>query len=264
MPVGVAGAAHASAWRLRLRAWTQRRVGHWLVVPFQLLVILLMRKIGRYSVPDAARLRRRYRELCGAPGPLIICANHLTFLDSALIIWAFGSCFWYLANPKRLSWNLPAGDFFRKKRLYRLVAFVSKCIFIHRDGSKAHKNAVLDVCRDLLASGETITIFPEGKRSRSGRFDAVNLTYGTAKMATLLGPDCRILCVYVRGNKQDEFSSYPPKGSRIFVDMELLPMPSAANRQSGGTPYHDLTSQIGQTLKAMEDRYFAGTGVPTR
>ena len=111
---------------------------------------MAMRWMGRYRIEGVAELRREYRELARSNEPLIVVANHLTFIDSAILIWAFGSNAWYALNFSKFSWNLPAGDFFKKKIRYRLFAAMAKGIFVHRDGSKAHKDAVVTHCATLL------------------------------------------------------------------------------------------------------------------
>lgn len=216
---------------------------------------LMKYKVG-WKIENVRELRRQFKEIAAVDGPLMICPNHLTFVDSALLIWAFGSNSYYLSNFHRFSWNLPAGDFFKKKAIYRFVAAVSKCIFIHRDGSKEHKDSVMKLTRHLLEAGEVVTVFPEGKRSRSGRVELEQLTHGVGKMITEMG-GCRVLCVYIRGDKQDKHSNYPAKGSTFSVEMELHDIKP---RQKGRDGYHEIMMRIGQSLKGMEDKYFAKHG----
>src|SRR5207244_3404935 len=104
---------------------------------------------------------------------------------------------------------------------FRIVAFLSKCVFIHRDGTKEHKMSILDNCARLVRGGEVVTVFPEGRRSRTGRFEAERLTYGVGKIVAS-APGARVLCVYLRSDRQETFSNYPPKGSRFRVSMELI------------------------------------------
>lgn len=213
----------------------------------------LMRLKAGYTIENLREIRQRYKAIAAEPGPLLICSNHLTFIDSALILWAFGSGAWYLRHFHRFSWNLPAGDFFKKRLLYRFVGAISKCLFIHRDGSAQHKESILRLCVQLLRGGDVVTVFPEGQRSRTGRFEPKKLTYGTGKIVSELG-GCRVLCVYVRGDKQETYSNYPAKGSRFHLDMQLLRLRPS---QTGRAGYHEVVEAIGRTIKDMEDRYFA-------
>lgn len=234
----------------------QRRVDWILMVPFYSAFALGMRWLGKYTVPDRERLRAEFRQIVQDHPRLLICANHLTFIDSAILVWALGSPGWYLRNFSKFSWNLPAGDFFKKKLIFRVVAFLAKCIFIHRDGSREHKTTVLEVCRDLVAKGEVVTVFPEGKRSRSGRFDLALLTHGVGRIVNDLDGDCSVLCAYVRSHLQDKFSDYPPIGSRFYIEMEVI-RPGSARAPA------DITHRIGATIKRMEDAYFARRGACT-
>lgn len=230
-------------------------IGWLMLIPFCGLLRLIIRFGCRYRIENLPEIRRRYREILRQSGnaPLMICGNHLTFIDSALLIAALGSDFWYLLNFRRFSWNLPAGDFFKKKFIFRVVAYLSKCIFIHRDGTKEHRDAVLDLCQELLERGEVVTIFPEGKRSRSGRFEPAKLTYGVGKIISRMDR-CNVLCVYLRGEHQETYSNYPRRGSRFRLEMQLI---SPASRKTGRDAYLEIVGQIGTTIHGMETAYFA-------
>lgn len=234
----------------------QRLVGRVMLVPFAGFIVFLMRWVRGYRIENLRALRREFAAVAAKPGPLVICANHLTFIDSALMIWAFGSNWRYLLRYREFSWNLPAGDFFKKRFYFRLVAYLSKCIFIHRDGSKAHKDGVLAQCHWLLGQGEIVSIFPEGRRSRIGRFDRERITYGVGKLLAAT-PGCRALCVYVRGDKQETFTDYPPRGSRIRLVTRLVVPETAA---SGRDAYAALAGQVADTLVELERVYFAERG----
>ncbi len=232
----------------------QRTVGWIFLLPFAGFLVFLMRYFRGYQIEDLSRLRKEFRTVTSEGTPLLICANHLTFIDSALMIWAFGSNLWYFSNFRAFSWNLPAGDFFKKKFVYRVIAFLNKCIFIHRDGSKSHKDAVLGMCRYLLSRGELVSVFPEGRRSRSGRFDREKITFGVGKVLSTL-PGCRVLCVYLRGDKQETYTDFPPKHSRFRVSLKVIhPVTGLRGRPA----YFELATQIADTLQGMESDYFKG------
>lgn len=224
-----------------------------MLVPLYYVCTWVMKIRGGFVIENLSEHRRRYQEIAKEPGPLIICANHLTFIDSALILWTFGGGFWYLRNFARYSWNLPAGDFFKRKAFHRFMGTIAKCIFVYRNGSKAHKDSVIELCTHLVRAGEVVTVFPEGRRSRTGRFDPDALAHGVGKMVAGLGGSCRVLCVYLRGDKQDTYSNYPQRGSRFHVSTELIHVRTAKQGREG---YAEVVSPIGRTLKAMEDRYF--------
>jgi 1-acyl-sn-glycerol-3-phosphate acyltransferase len=78
----------------------------------------LFRFMQGYRIENMAEIRREFKKIWAEKErtgkPLVICANHLTFIDSALMIWALASNFWYLFNYRAFMWNVPAGDFFKK------------------------------------------------------------------------------------------------------------------------------------------------------
>ena len=140
-----------------------------LLLPFGGFLVLLMLLKG-YRIKNIRETRAEFKKIIAENKgrPLLICSNHLTFIDSALIIWGLASNWWFVRNYRVFPWNLPAGDFFKKKLKYHLTLYLTKCIFIHRDGTGEHKNAILGLCRFLLKRGHTVLVFPEGQRSRKG------------------------------------------------------------------------------------------------
>lgn len=248
------------AWQIE-KANLQALVCHILLLPFCTVLLLLMKYFRGYTIENMAETRFRFRQIWEEKErtgkPLLICANHLTFIDSALIIWALASNWWYLFNYKAFTWNLPAGDFFKKKLHYHLTLYLTKCIFLDRKGSSAHKNAVLNLCRYLLEKGNVVLIFPEGQRSRTGVFDEERLRFGVGKIAASL-ENAQILCIYLRGDKQENYSNYPPKNSRFDLQMKLIePKIESLPKKQASV---EIVKQIGATIKAMENQYFAKNG----
>jgi 1-acyl-sn-glycerol-3-phosphate acyltransferase len=169
------------------------------------------------------------------------------------MLWAMAPNWWYLFHYRYFSWNLPAGDFFKKRMIFRVVAYLTKCIFIHRDGSKEHKNDILARCRFLVERGNALTIFPEGTRSRTGRFETAKITYGVGKLVSSI-PHSRVLCVYLRGHRQTTFSNYPPKNSRFSVRFKLI---DPRSQKSGKDAYYETAQRIAHTIHSLEEQYFA-------
>lgn len=247
------------AWQVE-KTSLQASVCHILLLPFCSVLLLLMKYFRGYTIENMTEIRAEFRRIWEEKkrdnAPLIICANHLTFIDSALIIWALASNRWYFFNYKAFTWNLPAGDFFKKKLHYHLTLYLTKCIFLDRKGSAAHKNAVLNLCRYLLEQGNIVLIFPEGQRSRTGVFDDERLRFGVGKIITSL-ERAKVLCVYLRSDKQETFSNYPPKDSIFSLKMRLIE-PTATNLSKKQASV-EIVKQIGATIKEMENQYFAET-----
>ena len=99
-----------------------------------------------------------------------------------------------------------------------------------------------------------MTIFPEGRRSRSGRFERETLSYGTAKLVTMLNRPTRILCCYLRSDKQATYSNYPARDSRFKILTKAL---TIAPRGNGRDGYQAIMDQVGGTIADLESQYFA-------
>ena len=230
----------------------QRTFSFLVLIPFCYTIIFIFKFIMGYKIENIKSIRNQFKSIIKNKKPLVICANHLTFIDSCLIIWALAPNYWYQFNYKYFSWNLPAGDFFGKKWYYRVIAFLAKCIFIHRDASASHHNEILNICKNLLLKGEIITIFPEGKRSRTGRFEETQMTYGVGKIIQNI-PNCRVLCIYVRGDKQETYSNYPLKNSSFYISMNLV---TPKTELSGREGCSEIVHQIASVIKTQENDYF--------
>jgi 1-acyl-sn-glycerol-3-phosphate acyltransferase len=231
----------------------QKFISFIVLIPFFYSLIFIFKYILKYKIENVKFIRHKFKKLVKQKKPLIICPNHLTFIDSCLIIWALATPTWYIFNFRYFSWNLPAGDFFGKKLRYRIIAFIAKCIFIHRDADSSHHNEILNICQNLLSKGEILTIFPEGKRSRTGKFESKKLTYGVGKILQGV-PDCNVLCIYLRGDKQEIYSNYPSRSSRFYMNMELISPKTSLQGREG---YADLIQQISSVIKEQENQYFS-------
>ena len=228
--------------------------GHLIMLPMCGFIWILIRYWGRYRIEGLKELRRQYKVIVKNNYPLIICANHLTFIDSMLIIWALGSNWWYFWNYRYFSWNLPAGEVFKKKFYFRYVFYWGKCIFIHRDGSKEHKDEVISMAHDLVKQGQVLTVFPEGRRSRTGRFEVDHITLGVGKIIQTLG-ECYVLCLYLRGDKQAGHSNYPPRGSVFRPLIKLIKVKADENNRRA---YVEISNEISKNIQELENHYFQG------
>ncbi|MER3431789.1 MAG: hypothetical protein C4325_01260 [Blastocatellia bacterium] len=245
------------SWQIE-RTRFQANLCRLLLLPVGGLLVILMKYFRGYRIENMAAIREQFKEIWSEKEsggwPLLICANHLTFIDSALIMWALASNFWYLSNYKAFAWNVAAGDFFKKKLHYHAILYLTKCIFIDRKGSPAHKNAVLILCRYLLAKGNIVLIFPEGQRSRDGKFDVDRLRFGAGKILSSL-ENARVLCIYLRSPLQKGFSNYPPKGSRFSLKMTLIkPRTDGKSKKLASIA---AVKEIGAVIKEMENEFFA-------
>jgi 1-acyl-sn-glycerol-3-phosphate acyltransferase len=235
----------------RVALGVQRTVGLASAIVWIPAVVGLMRFGLGWRLDGTAAARARYRKLSAERRPLLVCANHLTMIDSALVAWALGSPLWYLRHFAALPWNTPERRNFASSPVQRLLVWFMKCVPIERGGERARVAQVLARVTHLLAQGESVLVFPEGGRSRSGRVEIENTTYGVGRLVQAL-PGCRVLCVYIRGTRQQMFSDLPARGDRFHVATAVLE-PTSPLRGLRGE--RDIARQIVGTLVALEEHW---------
>lgn len=207
----------------------------------------------RWRLANAAETRREYRRLLSeSRAPLLVCANHLTLVDSALIAWSLGSWWWYLLHFSTLPWNLPERANFTRSIWQRVAVYLMKCLPITRGGERGEVADVLAQFTALLASGEVGLLFPEGGRSRTGRIDLEAATYGVGRVVKAL-PGCRVLCVYLRGEKQADWSELPARDDVFHASLSCF---TPHSERAGLRGSMEIGQQILSHLDQMEKRYF--------
>jgi 1-acyl-sn-glycerol-3-phosphate acyltransferase len=219
------------------------------------LTVALMRFGLGWRIDGLAEARRSYREIWGdGRAPVLICANHLTLVDSAVIAWALGSPWWFVRRFRSLPWNVPERRNFATSRLQRLLVYLMKCVPITRGSDRKEVAAVLDRLVYLMSQGEAVLIFPEGGRGRSGRIELDNSTYGAGRIATEL-PGCKVVCVYLRGAGQTTYGDLPARGERFHVRVTGIE-PKTAHAGLRGSV--EVSRQILTELVDLERSYFDG------
>jgi len=231
----------------------QRLAGRAAAVLWLPLVTLLMRFGFRWRIREAARWRREYARLLEDGRPLLVVANHLTMVDSAVIGWALGSGVGHVLRPRGLPWNVPLARRVESSWLWRTLAYVMKCVPVPRGGDRREVADVLDKLAHLLRSGEAVLMFPEGGRSRTGRVDAEATADGVGRLLKEVG-SCRVLCVYARGDAQETWSNLPARGETFTVALRVVE-PRTQLRGLRGT--RDLATQVVRALAELEREHFA-------
>lgn len=220
--------------------------------PVAIISIFLIRSKFDLNVKNISALRRQFKELTRAKKPILVCSNHLTLVDSLVIIWALSSLKDYFLNFRLFCWNVPAVENYCAKLSWKIFTYLGKCIPIDRFGNREHTDKILEKLSYLVSIGDLCMVFPEGTRSRSGRVVPEEVTYGIGKIMHNV-PNCSVLCLYLRGDKQDTYSDFPEKGDSIYMDMEMI-TPVSAN--SGRRAIRDFSIQTISKIKEMEDKYF--------
>jgi 1-acyl-sn-glycerol-3-phosphate acyltransferase len=125
-----------------------RKSGHWILSVWFLHAVLHWllgaRVNGRENIPST--------------GSLLIASNHISFLDPPLIGWAVN---------KREVYFLAQEELFQLKKVFAWLIRKFNAIPLNRRGfdRKAFRKAA-----GLVKRGEAVVIFPEGTRSKIGRF----------------------------------------------------------------------------------------------
>ena len=219
------------------------------------LTVLFMRFGMGWRIEGCDEARRRFRRLRRAHGGrLLVCANHLTMVDSFMIAWALAPPWWYVLHYASLQWNTPERENFARTWWMRALVYVMKCIPVRRGGDRREVGQVLSRVTWLISRGEAALIFPEGGRSRSGRVASEASTYGVGRIVRAL-PGAGVLCVYLRGERQQSWSDAPVRGERFRVRVEELEPKSASGGLRGSL---EVSRQVLAKLADMEREHFDG------
>lgn len=219
--------------------------------------VFYMRVLRGHRIEGMREARRVYREVLAQGRPVVVCANHLTMVDSIYLHHALASVADYLVDFRRFSWNVPAVENFKRNAWLRAITYVGKTIPIDRSGDAAHLKKVLDTIKHVVSSGEVCTIFPEGGRSRTGRIEPDKVTYGVGNILKELDRPI-VLCAYLRGERQRTWGSVPAWGDTLHLSVEPIEPRTEAK---GVKASKELARQVIEKLKEMEDRYFASRPV---
>jgi 1-acyl-sn-glycerol-3-phosphate acyltransferase len=206
-----------------------------------------------YRIADRKRAHAEFAALVGDHrGPLLVCANHLTLIDSLIIQWALAPGWRLFVRPDWFLWNLPDKYNMSVNPWVRALGYLGKCMLVLRRGPPEEARRALDKVAFLLSRGQSVLVFPEGGRSRVGRVDTQNFVYGVGRMVQET-PSARVVCVFARGLGQRAYTNFPRRGETFFIRMKPV-APTTASR--GLRADRDLATQIVRHLSVMEQEYF--------
>lgn len=133
-------------------------------------------------------------------GPYIFAANHASHLDAPLLLAALPL---HLRMRTRIA---AAADYFFTNRLKgAAVSTLLNTFPFERKGAGCA--ASLAYCKDLLSTGHSLLIFPEGTRSRDGQIHPFKR--GAAKLA--LSTACQVIPTRIDGT----FAALPKGAHRL-------------------------------------------------
>ncbi len=136
--------------------------------------------------------------------------------------------------------------------LSRLMCYLGKCVFVERHGSVESRKLSWSKVTWLNHQGDYICVFPEGGRTRIGRIDRDAAVYGVGQLLQD-NPDTLVICAFLRGMGQQNFSFFPRRGEQFFLDVEHCD----AKVQPGRRGQREITLQMFDCLESMEKKYFA-------
>lgn len=218
-----------------------------------LLVVLLLMPylfwVMRYRIRHLVEVRKQFAKLTADrhQRPILLCLNHLTRIDSVILACAVLPVWQAFFKYSLVVWhvldlaNLP------------ILSSVLKTLPIVRMGDRKKIRLMQAKVKYLLKAGDLVVIFPEGTRSVTGRVDTRDFQYGVGDILRNL-PECRVLCVYLRGDKQMIRSNVPPKNSVIDITFKLI---HPTSQLEGLRASRELAAQVVHTLDQMENKYFA-------
>lgn len=229
-------------------------VGHLNFIWFGPLLVFFLRFFLFLRCPRRHEVRRRLRELIAKypTRPLLICSNHLTMIDSLILTWLLFDFKTLAKQFEYMPWNVPELANFGKNVVLRGLCYLGKCVYLERAGSVASKRLVWEKISYLNRLGESLCIFPEGGRSRTGNLDRDAAMYGVGQLVQS-NPKNLVLAVYVRGLKQSKYGFFPRFGDKIWIDWSLVDCEISEGRKA----QRDITMQIFDTLEQLELSYHA-------
>jgi 1-acyl-sn-glycerol-3-phosphate acyltransferase len=166
----------------------------------------MQQSVRKYGGPVASRLwdiKLTGFERLPTDGPAILCPNHISFLDSAFLMFAVDRNISFVGKAEYM-------DSWKTKYLFPAMGMIP----IDRSGGNK-STAALDAAEEVLDRGELFGIFPEGTRSRDG--DLYKGRTGAARLAMKIG--CPIFPVGVVGTAKIQ----PPDAimPKLFLSCEI-------------------------------------------
>jgi len=230
------------------------RISVFAMAPFCFLIVRLM----GYRIRNLNPIRMEIRRMYGIhEGPWIVCPNHLTMIDSLLISYGMASLTDHILRFRRIPWNLPERKNFQRYFFLAVLCYLAKCLFVDRGGSREGLQRLYGKCLRVLDWGQAVLIFPEGGRSRTGRVNRENFSYGVGRFIEECR-HCRVMLIYLRGDGQETYGTIPRFGERFTMAVEVFD----PGREGGGglRVQREYARRIVQRLAEMEEACFASRG----
>ena len=177
-------------------------------------------------------------------GPAVLCANHLSFFDSVLMMMTLDRPVYFIGKADYLnSWQT--------RKLFPALGMIP----IDRDnGTRAM--VALDAAAQVLRDGALLCVFPEGTRSRDGHLHRGYI--GAARVAIAVG--CPILPVGIVGTReiQPPGARLPRPGRPCSISIGAALMPTEVEVNSRRSAARALTNEVMERIAELSgQRYIA-------
>jgi 1-acyl-sn-glycerol-3-phosphate acyltransferase len=170
-------------------------------------------------------------------GPAIIAANHNSHIDTLILICLFHSRLLPKIRPVAAAdhfLSTPVSSWF-----YRKVVGI---LPVNRKGAAAGED-VLAGCKEALARGEILIIFPEGSRGKAEEMGAFKS--GVARLAETF-PEVPVVPVYIQGAGR-----VLPRGAKVLVPFNCSAIVGSAFKWSGNKAgFMDQLRSTVETLRS--------------
>ena len=202
-------------------------MGYWII---KAILTPLLRVAFRIQVDGADHIPKR--------GPVIVAANHVSFIDSLFLPLVLRRRVTFLAKAEYFD-NPRTAWFFR----------MAGQIPIKREGGSASERALASA-REVLGAGGMLALYPEGTRSPDGRLYKGRT--GVARMA--LGCDVPVLPIGLIGTADVQpvgaMVPRPFKSVRVRIGAPLR-WPELTGRADDPAVLRDVTDDVVDAIAAL-------------
>lgn len=202
-----------------------------------------MKRLWRFSLEGFDQIPKN--------GPAILCANHISFLDSVFML---------TYSPRNMSvvGKSEYMDSFKTRWLFTKIGMIP----LDRSGGENATSAML-VVENVLARGELFGIFPEGTRSRSGKLYKGRT--GAARLALKFG--CPVFPVGITGTSEimAPDTVMPKFGKRCKIKIgSPIEMQKYLSRADDPETLRELTDEIMAQIQALTGQEYVNDYAPKR
>jgi 1-acyl-sn-glycerol-3-phosphate acyltransferase len=235
-------------WSLNL----QRFTSFFFYPTWSQLISLFLYGIMGYRLKNVHQIRKKFLEILKThDGPVLICSNHLTLIDSLIVFKFLGGTWNYFKHFDRFPWSLPEVSNFYRNIWLKIFSYLGKCIPIARGNGLRGNKTSLDKVRYVLDQGHFVSLFPEGQRSRDGKINPQETSYAAGEILEQLNNPL-VICLYMRGKDQSTYSNFPKRGEIFEGSIDFL---KPQSHFMGLRAKKDLSLKVINKLKIMEDEF---------